>query len=167
MARNDGVNRTVVRNNPRTDASIGNAERHNERKNECYRNEDIVQERSWMNVHFKEPTGGYLETFQQMEQDGLISTRGLKKDAAHFGELVFDVNSAYFENHGGYRYAREFYAEAYEAAVKIVGGEEYILSAVMHADERNKGLSEKLGHDVWHYHMHVVYIPVVEKQILW
>lgn len=167
MARNDGVDRTVVRNQGRTDASIGDAEKHNERQNECYRNEDIVPERSWMNVHYKQPTGGYLETFQQMEQDGLISTRGLKKDAVHFGELVFDVNSAYFHNHGGYEYAKQFYADAYEAAIKIVGGEQYILSAVMHADERNRGMSEKLGYDVWHYHLHLVYIPVVEKQVLW
>ncbi|MEG1669152.1 hypothetical protein, partial [Chryseobacterium sp.] len=46
-------------------------------------------------------------------------------------------------------------------------GEQYILSAVMHADERNKSLSEELGKDVFHYHLHVVYIPVVEKKVLW
>ena len=28
-------------------------------------------------------------------------------------------------------------------------------------------MSEALGKDIFHYHMHVVYIPVVEKQILW
>lgn len=28
-------------------------------------------------------------------------------------------------------------------------------------------MSETLGEDVFHYHLHVVYIPVVEKQILW
>ena len=41
------------------------------------------------------------------------------------------------------------------------------MSAVMHADERNRAMSEALGRDVYHYHLHVVYIPVVEKQILW
>ena len=105
--------------------------------------------------------------FRQLEQDGTISTRGLKQDAVHYGELVFDVNSAYFHNHGGYEFAQAFYAEAYRAAVNIVGGEQYILSAVMHADERNQGMSKALGYDVWHYHLHVVYVPVVEKQILW
>jgi len=77
------------------------------------------------------------------------------------------VNSAYFYNHGGYEFAKQFYADAYKAAVEIVGGEQYILSAVMHADERNRAMSEALGEDVFHYHLHVVYIPVVEKQILW
>ena len=59
------------------------------------------------------------------------------------------------------------YTEAYKAAIKIVGGEQYILSAVMHADERNRAMSEALGEDVYHYHLHVVYIPVVEKEIRW
>ena len=80
-----------------------------------------------------------------MEQDGVISTRGLKPDAVKYGELVFDVNSAYFYNHGGYEFAKQFYADAYKAAVEIVGGEQYILSAVMHADERNRAMSEALG----------------------
>lgn len=97
----------------------------------------------------------------------MISTRGLKADAEKFGELIFDVNSAYFYNHGGYEFAKQFYADAYKAAIDIVGGEQYILSAVMHADERNRAMSEALGKDVYHYHLHVVYIPVVEKQILW
>ena len=105
--------------------------------------------------------------FDKMEADGVISTRGLKEDAYRFGELVFDANSAYFYNHGGYEFAKQFYADAYKAAVEIVGGEQYILSAVMHADERNRATSEALGENVFHYHLHVVYIPVVEKQILW
>lgn len=102
-----------------------------------------------------------------MKNNNIISTRGLKADAHLFGELIFDVNSAYFHNHGGYEFAKKFYEEAYKAAIDIVGGEQYILSAVMHADERNSAMSEALGKDVYHYHLHVVYIPVVEKQILW
>jgi len=140
---------------------------HNEREKDSYSNQDIVPERSSLNIHFKEPTAGYEEMFTQMEQDKVISTRGLKADAVKYGELVFDVNSAYFYNHGGYVFAKQFYADAYKAAVEVVGGEQYILSAVMHADERNRAMSEALGEDVYHYHLHVVYIPVVEKQILW
>ena len=102
-----------------------------------------------------------------MEADKVISTRGLKADACLYGELIFDVNSAYFDNHGGYDFARQFYTDAYRSAIEIVGGEQFILSAVMHADERNRAMSEALGRDVYHYHLHVVYIPVVEKQVLW
>ena len=167
MARGDGIHRTSARNVNLTAAKIGNAQRHNEREKESYTNPDIIPERTKLNIHFKEPGGGYAEMFARMEEQRLISTRGLKEDAKLYGELIFDVNSAYFYNHGGYEFARQFYGDAYKAAIEIVGGEQYILSAVMHADERNRAMSEALGEDVFHYHLHVVYIPVVEKQILW
>lgn len=167
MARGDGVYRTSARNARMTAAKVGNSQRHNEREKESYTNQDIVPERTEMNVHFKTPTAGYTETFDQMVADGIISTRGLKADAEKFGELIFDVNSAYFYNHGGYDFAKQFYADAYKSAIKIVGGEQYVLSAVMHADERNRAMSELLGEDVYHYHLHVVYIPVVEKEVRW
>ena len=168
MARNDGIDRTVARNQDLpTPDDVAKIQEHNEREKDSYSNQDIVPERTPLNVHFKTPTDDYVKMFEQMEQDGVISTRGLKPDAIKYGELVFDVNSAYFYNYGGYEFAKQFYADAYKAAVEIVGGEQYILSAVMHADERNRAMSEALGEDVYHYHLHVVYIPVVEKQILW
>ena len=168
MARNDGIDRTLARNQDlETPDDVTKVQEHNEREKDRYSNVDIVPERTALNVHFKSPTDDYVKMFEQMEQDKIISTRGLKPDAVKYGELVFDVNSAYFYNHGGYEFAKQFYADAYKAAVEIVDGEQYILSAVMHADERNRAMSEALGEDVYHYHLHVVYIPVVEKQILW
>ena len=167
MARGDGIDRTNARNMRLTETKIGNTQQHNEREKDSYVNQDIVLERTPLNVHFKTPSAGYREMFARMEADGVISTRGIKEDAFRYGELVFDVNSAYFYNHGGYDFAKQFYTEAYKAAIKIVGGEQYILSAVMHADERNRAMSEALGEDVYHYHLHVVYIPVVEKEIRW
>ncbi len=167
MARGDGIHRTSARNMKMTTDKAANAQAHNEREKASYVNQDIIPERRERNVHFKQPTADYTAMFEQMVADGIISTRGLKADAEKFGELIFDVNSAYFYNHGGYDFAKEFYAEAYKAAVKIVGGEQYILSAVMHADERNRAMSEALGEDVYHYHLHVVYIPVVEKEVRW
>ena len=167
MARNDGIDRTSVRNVNLTRAQISNTQRHNEREKDSYTNPDIVPERAALNIHFKEPAGSYSEMFAQMEADKVISTRGLKEDAHLYGELIFDVNSAYFDNHGGYDFAKQFYTDAYKTAIEIIGGEQFILSAVMHADERNRAMSEALGRDVYHYHLHVVYIPVVEKQVLW
>ena len=146
---------------------IEGAQAHNERQKESYSNPDIVPERTPFNIHFKEPSGSYEDMFSTLEQQKIISTWGQKPDSTKICELVFDVNSAYFYNHGGYDFAKQFYADAYEAAVKIVGGEQFILSAVMHADERNRAMSEALGEDVYHYHLHVVYVPVVEKKILW
>ena len=123
MARNDGIDRISARNVNLTAAKIGNAQRHNEREKESYTNPDIIPERTPQNIHFKKPTAGYAEMFAQMEKDGVISTRGLKSDANLYGELIFDVNSAYFYNHGGYEFAKRFYEDTYRAAIKIVGGE--------------------------------------------
>ena len=168
MARNDGIDRTVARNRDlKKSDTIKGAQAHNERQKEIYSNPDIVPERTPFNIHFKEPTGSYEDMFKELEQQKVISTWGQKPDSTKFCELIFDVNSAYFYNNGGYEFAKQFYADAYEAAVKIVGGEQFILSAVMHADERNRAMSEALGEDIYHYHLHVVYVPVVEKQILW
>ena len=141
MARGDGIHRTNARSMRLTAARIGNAQQHNEREKGSYVNQDIVPERTHLNVHFKKPAAGYAEMFEQLKKDGIISTRGLKEDAFLYGELVFDVNTAYFHNHGGYDFAKQFYTDAYKSAIEIVG--------------------------VQHYHLHVVYIPVVEKQILW
>ncbi len=167
IARNDGIDRIVVRNNNLTAKQIGNTEKHNERKKESYVNPDIVNERSYLNYHYKYPSNNYESVFTSMVESGEISTRGLKPDAKKYCEMIIDVNSAYFHNHGGYEYAKRFYASAYRAAVNIIGGEEYVLSAVMHADERNSRMSKELGRDIYHYHLHVVYIPVVEKEILY
>ena len=158
-------NRSVVRNAQYKRGGLNKRQRHNERNNADYMNEDIIKERAAFNVHFKQPTGGYEATFDKMVADGLISTRGLGKDPNIVDELVFGINTEYFEIHGGYEYAKSFFEEAYRCAVEEIGGEEYVLSAVMHADERNKAISEQLGRDVYHYHLHVVYVPVVDKEI--
>ena len=148
--------------------AISVRERHNERKNEVYSNPDVLLEYSRNNVTFKPcEAATYAQQFDRMVEEGVVSTRGLKPDAYVFDELVFDVNTDYFESHGGYEYAKQFYAEVYELAKEIAGGEQYIISAVMHADERNREASDRLGRDVFHYHLHVVYLPVVEKQIRW
>ncbi len=161
------IDRSIVRNEAYQKKSVSIRERHNERKNQGYSNPDIVTGCSYLNVHFKTCEGSYTETFDKMLEAGTISTRGLQPDAKVIDELVFDVNTAYFERNGGYEYAKEFFAEAYRLAIQEADGEEYILSAVMHADERNRALSEQLGRDVFHYHLHVVYVPVVDKEIKW
>ena len=40
-----------------TATKIGNTQQHNEREKDSYVNQDIVPERSHLNIHFKEPTG--------------------------------------------------------------------------------------------------------------
>ena len=173
MARTAKTAMTVVRNAGKTAAQFEACERHNERENVEYKNADIIKERAEMNIQFRRvlsPDGApetYAETYNRLLSEGTIVKKGLKADAKVFGELVFDVNTNFFEQNGGYEYAKKFYEEVYRYAVKEVGSEDYILSAVMHSDERNKEASERLGYDVYHYHLHVIYIPVVAKEVYW
>ena len=88
-----------------------------------------MPEHSHLNVHFKKCEGTYADTFDKLCDAGVISTRGLKKDAKVFEEMVFDVNTAYFDKHGGYEYAKRFFSDAYKMAVNEAGGEQYIISA--------------------------------------
>lgn len=165
------AHRTVVRNEAYRAGSFNVRERHNERKNESYHNGDVELARAHLNVHYRQNfredglPETYEETFNRLLAERKIVKHGTKPDAKIFCEMVFDVNTAYFENAGGYDYAKTFFEEAYRLAVKEAGSEDYILSAVMHADEKNKALSEEMGRDVYHYHLHVVYVPVVEKQL--
>lgn len=150
-----------------TAAKISAAEKHNERKNSDYSNINVVPERIPMNLHFKSPGDKtYMRILKDMEAEGKVSRRGLRADAVLFDEIIFDVNTMYFEERGGYEYAKEFFAEAYHYACEKYG-EENIISAVMHADEINKAVSDELGHPVYHYHMHLIALPVVEKEIRW
>ena len=161
------TNYTVARVQTRTKNSIGKYERHNERKNEYYANMNVDLTQTEKNVHFKSCGNlTYNETLDRMVADGKVSLRGLKADAKVYDEMILDVNTDYFEQHGGYDFATKFYESAYRFAVKLYG-EENILSAVMHADELNIALTEKYGRPIYHYHLHVVALPVVEKQIKW
>ena len=160
-------NYSVARVEQHTKASIGKSERHIERKNESYENMNVDLSRTPMNVHYQSCGDlTYNSHLDKLVEEGSISLRGLKKDAKVFDEMIFDVNTAYFEERGGYEYACRFYEEAVRFAQKEYGPEN-IVSAVMHADELNTALTEQLGHPVYHYHMHVVALPVVEKEILW
>ena len=160
-------NYSLARVKAYTADGIGKIERHNERKNESYQNMNVVLDRVPMNVHFKDPgTLTYNDTLKKLLADGAVSRRGLKADAKVFDEMVVDVNTQYFEEHGGYDYAVRFYEQAYRFAVSEYG-EANIISAVMHADELNKAMSEHYGYPVYHYHMHIIALPVVEKQVLW
>ena len=167
MAKNNKADMSCARVEKYTVSDVSQAERHNERKNESYENMNVVMERIPFNVHFKEPTAPtYMQQLQQMEQDGLVSLRGLRKDATLFNEIVIDVNTMYFERNGGYEYAKQFYEEAYHFIEEKFGADN-VISAVMHADEINLAATEDLGKEVYHYHLHAMVLPVVEKEILW
>ena len=109
-----------MRNGAYRKGSLEIRERHNERKNQGYANADIDPARAALNVHFKTCEGSYIKVLDSMIESGAISTRGLKQDAKMVDEMVFDVNSAYFEKGGGYEYAKQFFEEAYLDTMDLI-----------------------------------------------
>ena len=123
-------NYSVARVKTRTQESVGKFERHIERKNEHYANMNVDLQRAPMNVSLRDCGElTYNEMLQKLVDEGKVSMRGLKKDAKVYDELIFDINSEYFEEHGGYEFAKAFYEEAYYFAEKLYG-KDNILSAV-------------------------------------
>lgn len=160
------TNYSVARVETYTRISIVKAERHNERKNKSYSNMNVDLTQTPNNVHYKKCKNTYNERLKEMIDDGEISLRGLKNNAKVFDEIIFDINSDYFEQNGGYEFAKGFYEKAFHFAEREMGADN-IISAVMHADELNTSLSEEYGKPIYHYHLHVIAIPVVKKEIKW
>lgn len=158
------TNYSVARVVTYTKQSIGKAERHNERKNKVYSNMNVDLEQTKNNVYYKTCDKTYNERLKELIDENKVSLRGLKDNAKVFDELILDINSDYFEKHGGYDFAKRFYEEAFHFAEKEYGTDN-IISAVMHADEQNIALTEEYGKPIYHYHLHVIAIPVVKKEI--
>ena len=113
------MNYTVARVQTRTRDSIGKYERHNERKNEYYQNTNVDLSQTHNNVHFKSCGDmTYNEYLDKLVAEGKVSLRGLKKDAKVFDEMILDVNTDYFEEHGGYEFAKEFAS----CGVQVISG---------------------------------------------
>lgn len=160
------TNYSVARVQTYTRASILKAERHNERKNTTYSNMNIDLAQTQNNVHYKKCNSTYNERLKEMINTGDVSLRGLKDNAKVFDEIIFDINSDYFEQNGGYEFAKEFYEKAFHFAEQEMGAKN-IISAVMHADELNTALTEEYKKSIYHYHLHVIAIPTVRKEIKW
>ena len=160
------TNYYVARVVTHTRNNISKFERHNERKNKTYSNMNISPAQTPNNVYYKRCETTLNEKLKEMVDSGLISLRGLKDNAKVYDEIVFDINSDYSEQNGGYDFAKEFYEKAFHFAEKEMGAEN-ILSAVMHADELNVALTEQYGKPIFHYHLHVIAIPTVKKEIKW
>ncbi len=160
------TNYSVARVETYTKTSITKAERHNERKNKSYSNMNVDLEQTQNNIHYKRCETTYNEKLKELLDKGQVSLRGLRENAKLFDELIFDINSDYFEKHGGYEFAKEFYERVFHFAEQEMGTNN-IISAVMHADELNTALTEEYGKPIYHYHLHVVALPVVRKEVKW
>lgn len=126
-------------------------ERHNERLNKNYSNKDIDLSRSSENYHLKHiQTATYQQEFDRIrtrqQLKGNLRLQG-KKQSTVMCEFVITSNREFFDRLGKER-TKQFFKDAYAFVTSKVGGEQYVVSAVVHMDEATP-------------HMHVAYIPVI------
>ena len=104
MAKSNKADMSCARVKKYTASDVSKAERHNERKNETYENINVIEERIPYNVHFKKPFAPtYMEQLKQMEADGMVSLRRLRKDATLFNEIAIKCKDG-FDNKWNNKY---------------------------------------------------------------
>ncbi len=140
----------IIRNQNHKVGAVPLVERHNERKNHNYSNHDIDRSRSKENFHLKSPQGSYWETFNKIRDrqqlKGNLRLQGDKQSSV-LCEFIITSDKAFFDGLGADG-TRRFFEDAYQFAAAKVGGEEYVVSAVVHMDEATP-------------HMHITFIPTV------
>ncbi len=141
----------IIRNSNHKVGAVHMLERHNERRNKNYSNKDIDLSRSHLNYHLKEIGA---PTYQQ-EFDRIRTKENLKgnlrlhgeKQSTVMCEFLITSDKDFFDKLGEEK-TKKFFNDAYHFVSSKVGGEQYIVSAVVHMDEKTP-------------HMHVAFIPVI------
>ena len=137
----------IVRNAKYKSKNLRGIYRHNERKNTNYSNKNIDKERTHLNYSFKSSRYGYEKEFERIRKE--YNLKGQIKVVSNIAcEYIITSDKEFFDTIGEQETKRYF-----ETAYKFVSeyknlGEQYIMSAKVHMDERTP-------------HMHLVFLPVV------
>ena len=137
----------IIRNAKYKRENLKAVYRHNERKNKNYSNKDIDKTKSYLNYAIKEPEFNYEKQFDKIREK--YALKGQIKTVSNIVcEYVITSDNDFFKRIGEDETKRYF-----ETAYKFVSeykdlGEQYILSAKVHYDERSP-------------HMHLLFLPVV------
>ena len=143
----------IIRNENHKVGAVPLLERHNERLNKNYSNKDIDINRSSENYYLKKiQAESYLQEFESIrtrqELKGNLRLQG-KKQSTVLCEFVITSDKEFFDRLGGER-TKKFFEDAYDFVTAKVGGEQYILSAVVHMDEKTP-------------HMHLSFCPITPE----
>ena len=125
--------------------AVSRIEKHHERKKDVYKsNPDIDVSRSDLNFHIKDPPDSYRKLIRKRIEEVGCRTR---KDSVVMQDSICTASPEFFKGKTS-RQKEDFFRMAYKFYVKTFG-EENILSAVVHLDERTP-------------HMHVCFVPITK-----
>ena len=137
---------------------LGKIGAETERTTKHHRNEDIDSERTPLNYYFKKSEGGLHAQWKQTMQD-LNATFKETKKAVAFEGVIITSDKTFFEERGYVPCEplplelQKFFADSYAFLKRQIGyhgGDQNILSAVVHLDEATP-------------HLQLYYIPVVDE----
>ena len=129
-----------------------------ERTAKHHRNEDIDRERTPLNYYFKKSEGGLSAQWKKVVKDFGITFKETKKAVAFEG-IIITSDTAFFEKLGWIRghptpdAVKQFFRDCYDFILREIGfrgGDENILSAVVHMDETTP-------------HLQLYYVPLVDE----
>lgn len=137
----------IIRNIKYKSENLKLAYRHNERRNKNYSNPDIDMEKSYLNYSIKSPQYSYEKEFERIRKE--YDLKGQIKVVSNIAcEYIITSDNEFFEKIGKDE-TKRYFETAYKFVLEYKNlGNQYILSAKVHMDERMP-------------HMHLVFLPVV------
>ena len=137
----------IIRNTKYKRDNLKGIYRHNERKNKNYSNDNIDKERSYLNYSIKSPKYRYDKEFDRLKEK--YNLKGQIKTVSNIAcEYIITSDKQFFEEIGEEE-TRRYFETAYNFVAEYKNlGEQYIMSAKVHMDEKTP-------------HMHLIFLPVV------
>ena len=126
-------------------------QKHNQRENENYTNNDIDKTRTSLNYDLINKVNiNYTKKIKTIIGANRASQRAIRKDATVYCECIISSDSAFFE-----KITEDSQKEFFKGALDYLKnkiGEEFIISANVHLDETTP-------------HMHVGFVPIIENSL--
>lgn len=133
----------------KTATATNGFQRHNQRENQNYSNQDIKHDETHRNydlIHGNEKVN-YNELIEKRIEDGYTGKRAVRKDAVKHVQGIITSDTAFFENMSDDN-IREFFEGSLEF-VQEKYGKDNVLYATVHLDEKTP-------------HMHFGFVPLTE-----
>ena len=144
------MNYAIIRNTNYKMKNLAGIYRHNERKNTNYSNKEINRQNSKLNYSIKSPYSTYEKIFKDITKKHDLKGM-IKKVSNVMCEFIITSDKEYFDKIGVDK-TKKFFQTAYSFVCNYKElGEQYILSAKVHMDEKTP-------------HMHIVFIPVIHTK---
>lgn len=126
--------------------NIGGVDKHNERKNKNYSNEDINTELTHLNYNLIE-CSSYKQAINKQLEERYTSSRSIRKDAVLGVEVIFTSDKEFFDKLTPEQ--ERLYFEKSLEFLKEFAGEKNVVSAVVHKDEKTP-------------HLHCLFTPITK-----